>query len=176
MGIVGMEAMDFAVAEQKQEHEDCEAQRLAPKEANEAEEQRKQSVKELAEAEERRILAEIQPAKLLAESEEGKHAAEERKLQTTIKAAEAEECRLTAERLAVKEVVEAERQKLELEKANKVALLEKQAAPDATDKERKYNLKLKNLEADRVRLAIQFEYEQFQKHMEFQNMLERGEN
>lgn len=64
-------------------------------------------------------------------------------------AKDAEERRLTVERLAAKEAAESATEKMKLENAQKLHLLERQNTVDRVDKEREYELTLKAIEKAR---------------------------
>lgn len=61
----------------------------------------------------------------------------------------AEEHKITVELLSAKEAAKSVKESMELEKAIKLALLEKQNSLDKVDKEREYNLKMKAMEAEK---------------------------
>lgn len=105
--------------------------------------------KGIAEIEERKILAEKQAAKELTEIEE-------RKLVTA------------------KEAAEAERQRLELEKANQLKLMEWQAALSVSDKQGDYELKVNSMADEKEKLIRQYEHENIQSQKEFDSILEQA--
>lgn len=61
-----------------------------------------------------------------------------------------------------------------MEKANQLAMLEKQAELSKVDRDREFQLKMREKDVEAMLKAQKFEHEWEQRHIKFQNMLERA--